>query len=295
MLDVKVVNENNSGAVDYKALAKQYLQSKETEEIKFPESFVIEFCQIADSMKLNPFLHELHAISYRNSKKNTNEYKCITGYQVYIKRADRSGKLDGWEVTSTGNGLNVVSTIVIYRKDWQKPFRHSARLRECAEIYQDGNLKGSWSKMPTFMCEKVAISQGFRLCFPDELAGMPYTQEELPEGDKIETASTASTTPESLGMQKASALPTPPQQNKTTDAEKLLKGGASTEEEKIEIKKLMDACLPDLTPMFTKEEKMKFASLRKETYTASELIEVMKIEIQKRFENAAVTMGKLEQ
>jgi hypothetical protein len=31
------------------------------------------------------------------------------------------------------------------------------------------------------MIKKVAMAQGFRLCFSDELGGMPYTADELPE------------------------------------------------------------------------------------------------------------------
>jgi hypothetical protein len=31
------------------------------------------------------------------------------------------------------------------------------------------------------MTKKVAISQAFRLCFSDELGGMPYTSDELPQ------------------------------------------------------------------------------------------------------------------
>ena len=34
--------------------------------------------------------------------------------------------------------------------------------------------------MPNFMLKKVAIAQGFRLAFPDELGGLPYLAEELP-------------------------------------------------------------------------------------------------------------------
>jgi hypothetical protein len=39
-----------------------------------------------------------------------------------------------------------------------------------------------WENRPTFMTQKVAISQGFRLCFGDELGGMPYTVEEMTNG-----------------------------------------------------------------------------------------------------------------
>ena len=33
------------------------------------------------------------------------------------------------------------------------------------------------------MIKKVAIAQGFRLAFPDELAGMPYTADEIDENE----------------------------------------------------------------------------------------------------------------
>ena len=39
--------------------------------------------------------------------------------------------------------------------------------------------------MPNFMLKKVAIAQGFRLAFPDELGGLPYLAEELPSTAKL--------------------------------------------------------------------------------------------------------------
>lgn len=35
------------------------------------------------------------------------------------------------------------------------------------------------------MIKKVAMAQGFRLCFSDELGGIPYTKEEMPEQETI--------------------------------------------------------------------------------------------------------------
>ena len=37
-----------------------------------------------------------------------------------------------------------------------------------------------WSEKPRTMLKKVCIAQAFRLCFPVELGGMPYTADELP-------------------------------------------------------------------------------------------------------------------
>ena len=271
-----------------KELALSYLKSM---GLNIPEQFQTQFIEIAAAMKLNPFLNEIHAISY-----NTKEgpvFKCVTGYMVYIKRAERSGKLNGWEVSSANVGGQMVSTVTIYRKDWEKPFRHSVRFNEVAQWGPDGQLSKLWRKMPAFMCEKACISQGFRLCFPDELAGMPYTKEELPEGvmlgavqpekqiegpevpeqKALPPQTPEGATPEQLGMQKASQLTPPPLD---------LKGGASTEEEIKEIKNLLSAKRADGTPVFTLDEKKAYGATRIEQYTAQELITVIKNELSRR-------------
>ena len=243
-----------------KELALSYLKSM---GLNIPEQFQTQFIEIAAAMKLNPFLNEIHAISY-----NTKEgpvFKCVTGYMVYIKRAERSGKLNGWEVSSTNNGGQMVSTVTIYRKDWGKSFRHSVRFNEVAQYTPDGNLSRLWHKMPAFMCEKACISQGFRLCFPDELAGMPYTKEELPEGVM-------------LGAVQPEKQLEAPQAPAPLD----LKGGASTPEEIAEIKNLLSAKSPDGVPLFTLDEKKAYGATRLEQYTAPELIAVIKTELSRR-------------
>jgi len=63
------------------------------------------------------------------------------------------------------------------------------------------------------MIKKVAISQAFRLCFPLEIGGMPYTADEMP--DNIENAEVipeqkqpeVKTPPEKSFKEKASELP----------------------------------------------------------------------------------------
>ena len=131
------------------------------------------------------------------------------------------------------------------------------------------------------------------MCFPDELAGMPYTKEEMPEGvmlgavqpEKQLEAPQApeqaalpmqtpeGATPEQLGMQKASQLTPPPLD---------LKGGASTPEEIAEVKNLLSAKGPDGAPLFTLDEKKAYGATRIEQYTAPELIAVIKAELSRR-------------
>lgn len=121
---------------------------------------------IVKSLKLNPFLREVHFIKYSQNDK----MQIVVGYEVYLKRAERSGKLDGWTA-----GIDAASNhawVKIHRKDWKEPFEWTVNLSEFDK------KQSTWKQIPSFMGRKVAIAQGFRLCFPDELGGLPYTQEE---------------------------------------------------------------------------------------------------------------------
>jgi phage recombination protein Bet len=147
---------------------------------KLEEKEKIQFLNIAKTFGLNPFKREIFCTVY-----GTGEYKqlsIITGYEVYIKRAERSGQLDGWHATTTGSvATNDLKAIVtIYRKDRQHPFIWEVFYDECVQKTKAGAVTKFWEKA-NFMTKKVAISQAFRLCFSDELGGMPYTSDEMPQ------------------------------------------------------------------------------------------------------------------
>jgi phage recombination protein Bet len=141
------------------------------------------YLQICKAFALNPFKREIHVSKYGETMS------IITGYEVYIKRAERSGQLDGWQIVTEGktedNSLKAI--ITIHRKDRKIPFIHEVYYSEYVQKAPTTGLPNKfWQKAHT-MIKKVAMSQGFRLCFSDELGGMPYTAEELPE-EKIEEA-----------------------------------------------------------------------------------------------------------
>jgi len=138
-----------------------------------------QFVEVAVAYGLNPFKREIYCVPY--GKEKERKLSIITGYEVYIKRAERSGKLSGWEVRTEGTGQTMKAVITIWRKDWSHPFTHEAFFSECVQTKYDGTPTHFWKKMPALMLKKVCISQGFRLAFPDELGGMPYTADELPE------------------------------------------------------------------------------------------------------------------
>jgi phage recombination protein Bet len=126
------------------------------------------------SWGLNPLKREIHFVAYQGQ-----EPKIVVGYDVYIKRAERTAKLDGWKAWVEGSGKDLVAKIIIYRKDWSRPFEHEVYYDEAVQTNYKGEVNATWKKMPKFMLKKVVIGQGFRLCFPEEFGGMPYMAEEI--------------------------------------------------------------------------------------------------------------------
>ena len=162
---------------DFKSMAIEYLQGM---GMNIPEKYATQFIELCKAYQLNPFKRECYAVGYGD------RWNIITGYEVYIKRAERTGKLDGWDCVVEGQGQQMVAKITIYRKDWGHPFHHFVMYNEAVQKRQDGSVNSMWAKMGSFMLRKVCIAQGFRLCFPDELGGMPYTSDEVSEIEQSE-------------------------------------------------------------------------------------------------------------
>lgn len=164
--EVAVVQESTKAIADMKKTAGEYLAAM---GMNIAPKYREMFLNMASAYGLNPFKREIYCIPYGD------KVSIVTGYETYIKRAERTGKLDGWHVDTTGSAKDgtLQATITINRKDWSHPFMHTVLYTEVA-----GNAP-LWHKSPVFMTKKVAIGQGFRLCFPDELGGMPYTADEV--------------------------------------------------------------------------------------------------------------------
>lgn len=131
---------------------------------KATEKEIYMALNIIASYKLNPFKREVHIIKYGDQPAQV-----VVGYEVYLKRAERTGKWNGMEVVSDDD----TATCTVYRKDWDKPLVWTISKKEF------NKNQASWTQMPDFMLRKVAIAQAFRLAFPDELGGLPYLKEEV--------------------------------------------------------------------------------------------------------------------
>lgn len=164
---------------------KKYIAPKATDK----ELFM--FMGICKAYGLNPMKREIHFIKYGEGAASI-----VVGYETYLKRAEKTGKLDGWEVKTDGK----TATIIIRRKDWKDPFVWTVERGE----FDKG--QANWKTMPNFMLKKVAIAQGFRMAFPVEMGGMPYIPEEISK-DNSESL------PEHEEPPKPEAKAEPPKQN----------------------------------------------------------------------------------
>lgn len=167
-----------SAQADITGILTEYLDSTGLTKRLTPSEKAM-FINMAKAYGLNPFKREIYCTPYGQGEHR--QCSIVTGYEVYLKRAERLGKLDGWECATDGkvHDGTLTATVTIYRKDWSHPFRHTVYFREVFQTKKDGQMNSFWKKQPYFMAKKVAIAQGFRLCFPDEFCGMPYTSDEM--------------------------------------------------------------------------------------------------------------------
>lgn len=157
------------------------------------EQELIMGLEIAKMFNLNPLKREVYFVKY--SDKPSDKMQVLVGYEVYLKRAERSGKYNGLEISSEGSVKegNLKAIVKVYRKDWSHPLVHEAHYVEyvqCKTIWKDGMKAGEepnkfWATKPITMIKKVCISQAFRLAFPDEFDGMPYTSDEVVDQERV--------------------------------------------------------------------------------------------------------------
>lgn len=155
-----------STMVDFKEKAKSFLADM---GFKLKPADANKFIELCSVYNLNPFTREIYPVVYQNT------LNIIVGYEVYIKRAERSGLLKGWKTWTEGNIKNgdLKACIEIIRAGFEAPFYHEVYFCEYAL------QTPIWKAKPITMIKKVAIAQGFRLAFPCELGGIPYTSDEL--------------------------------------------------------------------------------------------------------------------
>jgi len=132
-------------------------------ETKLTEQQQKLFLGVALRYQLDPFKREIYAVPYFNERTGKYDISIVTGYEVYLKRAERQKQLDGWEVETEGKVADgtLKARITIYRKDWSHPLHHEVYFREYCGRKKDGTPTKFWKEKPITMLKKVVIEQGF--------------------------------------------------------------------------------------------------------------------------------------
>lgn len=164
-----------------KERAAKYLQMLGTPLNDEETSVFIDICK---AYALNPFTREVYGIPRWDKDKKRNVLTIVVGYEVYLKRAERTGLLKGWKCWTEGQGASMKAICEIKRAGWDEPFRHEVLFPEYCQYRYDSDKRQYvattfWKNKPATMLKKVAIGQAFRLCFPEHIGGMPYAQEEV--------------------------------------------------------------------------------------------------------------------
>ena len=139
--------------------------------------------QICKEFKLNPLKREVYFIKY-----GEEPMQVVLGYEVYLKRADRTGKYAGlktWTEGTVKDGtLKGCAEVTV--KGWEKVLYHECYYSEYVQRKKDGTINKFWSQKPITMIKKVTVAQAFKLAFPDEFAGMPGIAEEMGTDDIVD-------------------------------------------------------------------------------------------------------------
>jgi hypothetical protein len=137
------------------------------------------FLAIARAMKLNPILGELHVAEMGGVLVP------VTDYKVYVDRAERSQRLEWWDVEESGDiilGSNwkqstYKCTLLVKRRDWPRVWHYTVRFVEAVGL-KEGQPNSMWSKRPFFMTWKCAVA-GLRLILREDLGELPYIDAEI--------------------------------------------------------------------------------------------------------------------
>lgn len=191
---------------------------------KATEKEVGMFLQIAKLNNLNPFNREIYIVKY-----GAYPASILTGYEVYLKRAESSGNYAGFKVWTEGKVPDMIAKIEVYRKDWERPLVHEVEYSEYVQKSGSGQPTKFWRDKTKTMLKKVAISQGMRFAFPGELGGLPYTRDEIhTEGSgreyEVVQESPTMTVPEMPSISNQDAV-TGPNLDESTTADQIPFGG----------------------------------------------------------------------
>ena len=158
-----VIHEKTGEPLVTEEIVTDYLKNL---GVQIRDHHMRQFLHMCLMENLNPLKRDVYAIPYGNN------FNIIVGYEVYLRRAQRSPLFQGFESGVDGEGEHLHGWAKIHIKGWVVPLHHKVYFNE----YKQNNKM--WREKPRTMIEKVALAQAFRRAFPADLGGLPYIEEE---------------------------------------------------------------------------------------------------------------------
>jgi hypothetical protein len=167
---------------------------------KFPKEDCENFVRACAMMKANPILKEVHPVPYWNADLGRNVLGIIPDYKTFLERAERSGKLDGWQTEFEGEVVKkpivkkaknrdgtyreytaeivdkakstLKGRITIWRKDQSHAF-----VSRWLRLVDEMKDTAFWHDDPDGMLEKNLIREFFAKIFPKDCDLVDYSKE----------------------------------------------------------------------------------------------------------------------
>jgi len=199
---------------------KQFISPDATET---EAHIFLRFCQ---AQGLNPFNREAYLLTYQAGKPAS----IVVHYEVYLKRASRSGHWKGYKSgviveNPKGELIERLGSVMgsrdalrgawceVYRDDFPEPFKVTVNLEDFDK------KQANWNTMKPYMIEKVAVSKGHRHGFPDETAALSQAEGITVEvGDVLAPSIEENAAPMLDASEPAADIPDESRQGGATDS-----------------------------------------------------------------------------
>lgn len=170
---------------------------------KVTEQEIVYFLALCKAQNLNPFVREAYLIKYGQ------DASIVVGKETYMKRAFRARSFRGFKagiivqlpeadtdgkrfLYEEGTFIPPGSVLVggwseVFVDGWDWPLKIAVGLSEYLGKKSDGTINRQWATKPATMIRKVALVQGLREAFPEDMGGM-LSEEEVAIDNDLPTA-----------------------------------------------------------------------------------------------------------